>query len=799
MKLHPASTDHLAGYLFGLQTVSMRSSEEIQAEISQKLGFFPTFFAPALQNPLVLENLWQQTLCAYINNPLSALFKEKLSAYLSRYCAVPYCMIWHSCSLPALGMKPQEVLELLELPTPTLNDIDTHLNRLAELLDGLTVFKANSDIEESLLYCSAYVFLERDQSEYVLSEMRRLLGDENYQYLVMFISYVKMCHGWIKAHPEIAIEADKRVAENLGAMLAQSPDLANFFDNYRERVSLELQRRHVEQMAELIERKRFETEQQKLVTLVENSSDFIAIATLEGQALFVNEAGQKLVGLDGINSVTRTKVSEYFMPEDRDYFQQNILPTVFQDGRWEGDFRFRHFKSFGAIAVHCNFFTIKNKQMQPIAIATVSRDITERFLRLEKERSQLLEREHAARIQAETANRLKDEFLATLSHELRSPLNAMLGWVQMLRRGTLDAASSQRALETIERNARVQNQLIEDLLDVSRIITGKLRLEVRPVSLVSVISAVIETVRPAAEAKAIELVSVIDPDAGLVAGDSNRLQQVVWNLVFNAIKFTEEGGRVLLQLERINSHVEIIVSDTGQGIPAEVLPHVFERFCQADSSSSRAHTGLGLGLAIVRQLVELHGGTVIADSQGLGLGSTFTVRLPVRAVRREDSHPERVHPTLETQVPFECISRLNGLRILVVDDEADVRDLLTVVLEECGALVVAVATAREARAALKESKLDVLVSDIGMPGEDGYALMRSIRALDAEHSGRIPAVALTAYARVQDRQQAMLAGFQTHLSKPVEPGELVAVVANLSGRSLLLAACNDHRPGLQKG
>jgi PAS domain S-box-containing protein len=242
-----------------------------------------------------------------------------------------------------------------------------------------------------------------------------------------------------------------------------------------------------------VERKRFEAEQQKLVTLVENSSDFIAIATLEGQALFVNEAGQKLVGLDGINSVTLTKVSEYFMPEDRDYFQQNILPTVFQDGRWEGDFRFRHFKSFGAIAVHCNFFTIKDKQMQPIAIATVSRDITERFLRLEKERSQLLEREQAARIQAETANRLKDEFLATLSHELRSPLNAMLGWVQMLRRGTLDAASSQRALETIERNARVQNQLIEDLLDVSRIITGKLRLEVRPVSLVSVISAVIES------------------------------------------------------------------------------------------------------------------------------------------------------------------------------------------------------------------------------------------------------------------------------------------------------------------
>jgi signal transduction histidine kinase/ActR/RegA family two-component response regulator len=390
--------------------------------------------------------------------------------------------------------------------------------------------------------------------------------------------------------------------------------------------------------------------------------------------------------------------------------------------------------------------------------------------------------------ESQQANRLKDEFLATLSHELRSPLNAMLGWLSLLRTRKFDQATTTRALETIERNARAQAQLVEDILDVSRIIRGQLRLNVRPVQLVSVIESAIDTVRPAADAKNIRLQPVFDPAAGPVSGDSDRLQQIVWNLLTNAVKFTPKGGRVQIRLERINSHVEITVTDTGQGIDPKFLPYVFERFRQADSSITRSYGGLGLGLAIVRHLVELHGGTIHAESQGEGQGATFTVKLPLMAVSPKANEQERVHPTVGGRVSFENSPNLDGLRILVVDDEADVRELLIQILVECGVEVVAVATADEAITVLMEqaSRLDVLVSDIGMPNEDGYTLVRRVRSLPPESGGRIPAVALTAYARTEDRRAALLAGFHSHIAKPVELAELIAVIANLAGRTGLV-------------
>jgi hypothetical protein len=396
------------------------------------------------------------------------------------------------------------------------------------------------------------------------------------------------------------------------------------------------------------------------------------------------------------------------------------------------------------------------------------------------QRDRLLASEQAARTQAEVSNRLKDEFLAVVSHELRSPLNAMLGWVQMLRAGRLDETMTAKALETIERNARAQTQLIEDLLDVSRIITGKLRLNVRTCQLVPIVEAAIDTVRLAADAKSIRLQPVLDPLAGPVSGDSERLQQVVWNLLSNAIKFTPKGGRVQIRLERINSHVEIIVTDTGIGISPDFLPYVFERFRQADSSSTRSYSGLGLGLAIVRHLVELHGGTVSVDSPGEGQGTTFIVKLPLMSVVRwETSKTERVHPSVSTGIPLDNLPTLNGVKVLVVDDEADARDFITMVLAECGAQVKAVASAIETLEAIPQWKPDVLVSDIGMPAEDGYSLIRKVRALAPERGGKVPAIALTAYARVEDRIQALSAGFQQHVTKPVEPAELAAVVANL--------------------
>jgi PAS domain S-box-containing protein len=393
--------------------------------------------------------------------------------------------------------------------------------------------------------------------------------------------------------------------------------------------------------------------------------------------------------------------------------------------------------------------------------------------------------------EAQEVNRLKDEFLATLSHELRTPLTAVLGWTRLLGTGQLDEATQKRALETIERNAQSQVQLIDDILDVSRIIRGKLRLDVRPTELAPVIEAAVDSVRPAAEAKGIRLQVVLDPGAGPVSGDPDRLQQVAWNLLSNAIKFTPKDGRVQVLLTRVNSHLELTVSDTGQGIEKKFLPYVFDRFRQADASTTRKHGGLGLGLAIVRHLVELHGGTVTAESEGAGQGTTFRVSLPLMIVHQREfaakagehaAAPE--HPTAGGRQALEYQSELEGLRVLLVEDESDSREMLVIVLTQCRAEVRAVSNAADALSQLESWRPDVLISDIEMPGEDGYTLIRKVRNLPPERGGRIPAAALTAYARAEDRMRALLAGFQLHVPKPVEPAELAAVVASLAGRAV---------------
>ena len=411
------------------------------------------------------------------------------------------------------------------------------------------------------------------------------------------------------------------------------------------------------------------------------------------------------------------------------------------------------------------------------------RDILQRQ-RVEEERKQLLARAQAARAQAETANRTKDEFLATVSHELRTPLNAMLGWARILRTSKLDEETTARALEAIERNAQSQAKLIEDLLDVSRIITGKMRVDVAPVDLASVIEAALDTVRPAARAKEIRLEPALDPAVGPVPGDGARLQQVIWNLLSNAVKFTPRGGRVEVRLQRLGSYAEITVSDTGHGIKQEFLPYIFERFRQADSSISRAHSGLGLGLAIVRHLVELHGGRVSVASGGEGQGATFKVKLPIAIAQdsgRVSHSDEKGDQFMPAQaLSFECHPALRGLRVLVVDDDLDARTLFKSILERCGAEIISVSSADEAHGALESGKPDIVVSDIGMPVEDGYAFIRKVRAKELrEQDGRLPAVALTAHARIEDRLQALSAGYQAHLAKPVEPAELVAVIASL--------------------
>jgi signal transduction histidine kinase/CheY-like chemotaxis protein len=420
----------------------------------------------------------------------------------------------------------------------------------------------------------------------------------------------------------------------------------------------------------------------------------------------------------------------------------------------------------------------------PTRFDGVTLDITELKL-AEQRREEILAAERSAREEAERLGRMKDEFLATLSHELRTPLNAILGWSQVLSRGPLDEEDARQGLEAIERNARAQTQMIEDLLDMSRIISGKVRLDVQRLTLGDVASAAVQSVRPSADVKGVRLSTVIDPYAGPVAGDSSRLQQVVWNLLTNAIKFTPRGGQVQVVLERINSYVQLSVSDTGEGISAEFLPHVFERFRQADASTTRRHGGLGLGLNIVKQLVELHGGTVQATSAGKGRGATFSFKLPlaIAALNNGSDPKDGEHPRIAA-IPRHLadLPDLSGITVLIVDDDADARTMVQRILGESRASVLAAASAAEALEILKRDRPTVLVSDIGMPGEDGYEFIRKVRALPPNTGGDTPAVALTAFARSEDRQRALRAGYQLHIAKPVEPLELITVCASLVGR-----------------
>ena len=396
--------------------------------------------------------------------------------------------------------------------------------------------------------------------------------------------------------------------------------------------------------------------------------------------------------------------------------------------------------------------------------------------------------EQEARNAAETANRLKDEFLATVSHELRTPLNSILGWATMLRRGDFDEATSARALETIERNARSQAQLIEDLLDVSRIVSGKLRLDVRPIELASVIEAAVEAVHPAIEAKKITLRQVIDSSAGTISGDFERLQQVIWNLLTNAIKFSPKNGKVELRLERVGSFVQIVVKDSGKGIEPEFLPHVFELFRQAEGQITRTQGGLGLGLAIVSKIVEMHGGSVKAESPGENQGATFTVQLPLRGVQASEAllpdNTKQIHPVAQNinNVLLKDLPSLAGLSILAVDDQPDTLEMIKTVLARCGATVKTARSAQEAFAKLQVWLPDILIADIGMPAEDGFSLIQKIRKLPVAEGGKTPAVALTAFARVEDRLKTLSTGFQMHVPKPVEPAELIVIVASLAGR-----------------
>jgi PAS domain S-box-containing protein len=747
----------------------MRTSEEIKAEIEEKFGFFPPFFSPAQQNSQVLENLWQQTLTAYITNPLSAVFKEKLAAYLSRFCSVPYCMVSHSCTLRPLGLSASDVLSLLESSPPTQDDIEKHLQILTAQPGLLTELPApHSALEESLLICSIFIFHEREDADRYRIQLRRVLGWENYQYLAAYAAYIKTCHVWMEANPEVSYESDKRVQDNLDSLVEQEPALADFFRNYTGKVRQERLNKAIQQ-AQQAERDRnhqaLQESEERYRRLVEASPDTMLIQC-QGKILFINSAGVKLLGAASPEQLIGKVLIDFVYKGDRGAVIERMQQI---DAGNAVPLREEKFLRLDGKEIDAEVVAFPFNYQGKLAAQVIIRDISLRK-RLDLERSQLLEREQAARTAAEKANRSKDEFLAIVSHELRSPLNAILGWAKLLRSRTFDTVTTNRALETIERNATAQTQLIEDLLDISRIIHGKIQLKPRSINLVTVISAAIDTVNLAAHAKNIQIIFEPNSAIGLVSGDAERLQQVVWNLLSNAIKFTPAGGRVEVALTKITklplSYAEVSVSDTGIGIEAEFLPQVFDHFLQADSTSTRSHSGLGLGLAIANQLVEMHGGSISVKSLGKGKGATFTVKLPLET----KESPQQ--PNANNQ---DANITLEGLRILVVDDEADIRDYQVTVLELFGAKATAVNCAAAALEMLQSQPLDILISDIGMPVENGYSLIKKVRELSLQ----IPAIALTAYAREEDRNNALSAGFQLYLTKPVEPTQLVAAIISL--------------------
>jgi PAS domain S-box-containing protein len=524
-----------------------------------------------------------------------------------------------------------------------------------------------------------------------------------------------------------------------------------------------------------------------LAKVVDSSDDAIVSKDLNSTIISWNRAAERMFGYTAAEAIGRS--IRMIIPADRQFEEDTVMERV-RAGRLLSHFdTVRQHKDGTLIPISLTVSPIYDAAGRLSGASKIARDITERV------RLMAAAKEHAdnttkislenARLYAEArdANRMKDDFLAVLSHELRTPLNAIVGYSRLLRGGMLPKEEIARGFETLERNATWLTQIVEDVLDVSRIVSGKIRLDVQTVDLPIIVDNAVSTMQPAAAAKGVRIQTLIDPHLGPVSGDPDRLQQVLWNLVSNAVKFTPKGGRVQVRLERVDSDVQVIVSDTGVGIRAEFLPHVFERFRQGDSGPTRTYGGLGLGLAIVRHIVEMHGGSVLAESGGPQQGATFTVRLPLMIVRTDSSEARREHPLTQLRNPLKTLTDLRGIRVLAVDDEADALRLLRVVLETAGAEVTTVSSPAEALRIIGAMKPDVLVADLGMPDMDGFALIERIRSSPNPEVRDVPAAALTAFARSEDRTKALQRGFEMHLAKPVDPGELVASVANLARRA----------------
>jgi PAS domain S-box-containing protein len=625
----------------------------------------------------------------------------------------------------------------------------------------------------------ALMLLERDAGQTLMDEIRRVIKEMEAEEAQLLQLREAAARSSARRATTVLL-----TGSSIGALLTGLAILAvrrglerrKRADALLRRLNIELERRVAERTAEL------SAATLRLKFALDGARLGAWAVDLSHGRLWFDEASEVMHGVgpdDPINNIEEASVNIH--PEDRAVVLARFQEAVQKRTGLECEYRVvmpdggvRWIASRGQVAYQ------DTDGPQPFKMFGIMQDVTDRK-QAEAEREQMLGIEQAARQTAEEANRMKDQFLAVLSHELRSPLNAIVGYANLIRGGRHKPEETPRMLEIILRNARAQHQLIEDLLDVSRAITGKMGLNLGPVEPEMVVQKALDTVRPAAAAKQITLDTTSDPTVGVISGDADRLQQAVWNLLSNAVKFTPAGGRVTVRLARVDPYVEIAVSDTGKGIKPEYLSHVFDRFSQEDYSTTRRYGGLGLGLSIVRHITELHGGTVRAASDGEGRGSTFTIRLPLTVGQLAQPQTKASHETADF-TPRETEWGLDGARVLVVDDDPDTRQLLKQIMENHGAAVTTAASAAEALEMIGSAPPDALVADIGMPGEDGYSLMRKIRELPPDRGGGVPALALTAYARPEDRVRAMRAGFQHYVTKPVEPNELAAVVANLTGR-----------------
>ena len=510
----------------------------------------------------------------------------------------------------------------------------------------------------------------------------------------------------------------------------------------------------------------------RLAAIVESSDDVIVSKTLDGIITSWNPAAERTFGWTAPEAIGRHIT--LIIPEDRRAEEDDVLARIRRGERVDHFETVRRTKDGRLVDMSITVSPVKDADGRIVGASKVARDITERR-RLEDQRASLLAREQEARRRAEALNNAKDELLATVSHELRTPLNSIFGWARMIQSGDLDEAGRERAINTILRNAAAQARLVEDLLDLARIAAGSIRLDFERVDLNAIIEAALETVRPAARAKDITLEATLDKSIGPMEGAADRLQQVAWNLLMNSVKFTPAGGRVEVASQRAAASVTITVKDTGHGIAAEVLPHVFEPFRQEDSSSTRVQGGLGLGLALVRRLVELHGGDVVAESAGKGLGSTFTVTLPLPASRQKLA-------TGRSETSRDGRRALDGARVLVVDDDAEFLDLTAMILRRAGAEVRALSSAVQAYELVSSWLPDVLLTDLAMPGEDGFMLGSAMRKIFSEQRAQVAIVAVTAYGTPDSRARAVLAGFDLYLTKPVDPVDLASTVAGVIRR-----------------